>query len=260
MTSFDALARVVARLRAPDGCPWDRAQTPTSLRPYILEEAYEVVDAIDRGQAAALRDELGDLLFQVVLLAQMAKDAGLFDLDAVCQAITDKMVRRHPHVFDPNHREEDAGSVGAWEARKAKERGGGSMLDGVPAALPALVRAHRVGEKVARVGFDWPDLAAVRAKVDEELGELDAELRRQDQAAIAREYGDCLLALANLGRFMGVGPEEALREANTRFEDRFREVERMALDRGLSLHTLDAAALDALWREAKALRAPHELG
>lgn len=260
MTSFDELVAIVARLRAPDGCPWDRAQTPKTLRPYVLEEAYEVVDAIDRGQPDALRKELGDLLFEVVLLAQMAKDEALFDIDGVCAAIAEKMVRRHPHVFDPNHQEEDPGSVGAWEARKAKERSGTSMMDGVPMALPALVRAHRVGEKVARVGFDWPDLASVRAKVDEELGELDAELAGSDRAAVAREYGDCLLALANLGRFLGIGPEEALREANTRFEERFREVERLANARGVDLHTRDAEALDELWQEAKARRAEAERG
>ncbi len=254
MSSFADLAAIVARLRGPGGCPWDRAQTPRTMRPYLVEEAYEVVEAIESGDPGALKEELGDLLFQVVLLAQMAADAGQFTIDDVCAAIADKMVRRHPHVFDPAHREEDAGSVGAWEARKARERGAEtSMLGGLPAALPALVRAHRVGEKVSRVGFDWPDRAAVREQGDEELAELDEALAGGDPAAIEQEYGDTLLALANLGRFLGIGGEEALRSANDRFGARFRQVERLAAARDLNLHALDAEALDGLWQEVKAL-------
>ncbi|MCB9759165.1 MAG: nucleoside triphosphate pyrophosphohydrolase [Alphaproteobacteria bacterium] len=254
MRSFDTLVSIVARLRGPDGCPWDRAQTPATLRPYLVEESYEVIEAVESGDPDALRKELGDLLFQVVLLAQMAQDAGWFDMDAVCQAIADKMVRRHPHVFDPDHVEEDAGSVAAWEARKARERGAEvSMLDGLPKALPALVRAHRVGEKVSRVGFDWPDLAGVRAKVDEELAELDAELDAKDTAGIHAEYGDTLLALANLGRFIGLGPEEALRGANTRFDQRFRVVERLAAETGRPLTERSPEELEALWQRAKTL-------
>ncbi len=225
------------------------------MRPYLVEETYEVVEAIEGGDPAALREELGDLLFQVVLLAQMATDEGSFTLDDVVGDVRDKMVRRHPHVFDPDHVEEDAGSVGAWEARKAAEHSATarSMLDGLPRSLPALVRAHRIGEKVAKVGFDWPDLASVRHKVDEELTELDDELRADARLAAQAEYGDVLLATANLGRFLGVGPEEALRASSSRFEARFRTVENLARERGLRLHALDPGALDGLWREAKAL-------
>ena len=162
MSALHELIRVVARLRAPDGCPWDRAQTPGSMRPYLVEETYEVVDAIERGSPDDLREELGDLLFQVVLLAQMAREAGHFDIEGVAAGIAQKMVERHPHVFEPDHVEEDAGTVAAWEARKARARPAGrSMLDGLPPQLPALVTAYRVGEKVARVGFDWPDLGGV---------------------------------------------------------------------------------------------------
>lgn len=253
MPPFDRLVSIVARLRGPGGCPWDRAQDPGSMRPYLVEEAYEVVEAIEAGRPELLREELGDLLFQVVLLARMAEEAGDYDIHQVAEGIAEKMLRRHPHVFDPQHQEEDAGSVAAWEARKARERGAErSMLDGLPAALPALVRAHRVGEKVSRVGFDWPDLAGVRAKISEELGELDEALASGDAAAIEHEYGDTLLALANLGRFVGVGAEEALRSANSRFAERFRAVERLAAARGLDLHALDDEALDALWQEVKA--------
>lgn len=254
MESFDDLVAVVARLRAPDGCPWDRAQDPSSMRPYLVEEAYEVVEAIERDDPRELREELGDLLFQVVLLAQMASESGWFDMADVAGDIRDKMVRRHPHVFDPEHDEEDAGTVAAWEARKARERRatGRSMLDGLPSALPALIRAHRIGEKVAKVGFDWPDQQSVRAKVDEELGELDEALEAGDHDAVAAEYGDVLLAAANLGRFLGLGPEEALRESSARFERRFRHVERLADERDVLLHELDAEALDGLGRLAKA--------
>jgi len=254
MSALHELIRVVARLRAPDGCPWDRAQTPGSMRPYLVEETYEVVDAIERGSPDDLREELGDLLFQVVLLAQMAREAGHFDIEGVAAGIAQKMVERHPHVFEPDHVEEDAGTVAAWEARKARARPAGrSMLDGLPPQLPALVTAYRVGEKVARVGFDWPDLGGVRAKVDEELGELDEALAAGDAAAIEAEYGDLLLAVANMGRFVDATPEEALRGANRRFGVRFRRVEALAASRGLSLHEMDIEALDALWREAKAL-------
>jgi len=253
MTPFEELVSIVARLREPGGCPWDREQTLKSMRPYLVEEAYEVIDAIEGGSPAPLQEELGDLLFQVVLLARMGEEQGLFDIQTVSRGIADKMVRRHPHVFDPEHvSSEDEGSVAAWEARKARERGAErSMLDGLPTALPALVRAHRVGEKVARVGFDWPDRAAVRAKVDEELAELDEALVSGDAAAIEHEYGDVLLALSNLGRFVGVGAEEALRSANSRFGRRFRAVEGIAAERGLLLHELDDQALDALWEEVK---------
>ena len=212
MSALDDLVSLVATLRGPAGCPWDRAQTPATMRPYLLEEAYEVVEAIDGGEPGALQAELGDLLFQIVLIAQMAQEAGRFSIQDVALGIHHKMVRRHPHVFVPGHVEADAGSVSAWEARKAMERpAGSSALDGVPNALPALIRAHRVGEKAARVGFDWPDAGGVREKVDEELGELDAALAGGNPAEIVDEYGDALLALANLGRALGLSPEDALR-------------------------------------------------
>lgn len=222
-SGFDRLVAIVARLRGEGGCPWDRAQTPESLRPYVLEEAYEVLDAIDRGDVPDLKKELGDVLFQIVLLAQMAKEAGWFELSDVLEAINHKMVVRHPHVFDPTHQSDgNEGDVSAWEARKAKQRAGGSALDGVPGSLPALLRAHRISEKAGVVGFDWPDVAGVRAKIGEELEELDEAIASGDEAAITEELGDLLFAMVNLGRHLPVGTEEALRAATAKFERRFR--------------------------------------
>jgi len=247
------LVGIVARLRGDGGCPWDRAQTPETLRPYVLEEAYEVLEAIDHGADAELKKELGDLLFQVVLLARMAEERGAFDLSDVIAAISAKMVRRHPHVFDPDHVADGTeGEVAAWEARKATERPAEhSALDGVPAALPALLRAHRISEKASRVGFDWPDRSGVRAKVDEELAELDEALAEGNDAAIGEEYGDLLFALVNLGRFLPVPSEDALRNATAKFEGRFRTVESLLAADGRTVHGTDPDTLEAYWRRAK---------
>ncbi len=208
-----------------------------------------MVEAIDADDPAALLEELGDLLFQVVLLAQVAREAGWFDLDDVCRAITDKMVRRHPHVFDPEHEEPDAGSIAAWEARKARERDAeASALDGIPRGLPALLAAHRAGEKASRAGLDWTDAAGARQKVSEELAELDAAAAAGDLEAAERELGDLLHALAQWARLAGLSAEDALRGANARFARRFRALEQAARKLGRSLHDLDADTLEALWR------------
>jgi ATP diphosphatase len=240
----DRLRELIARLRAD--CPWDRAQDHLTMRPYLLEEAYEVLDALDAQDATRLREELGDLLFQVYFHARLAEERGEFDIEAVADGIVRKMVERHPHVFggggDP--------SIAGWEARKAARRTG-SRVDGVPLALPALLRAHRVGEKLHHVGFDWPDLAGVLAKVDEERAELAEALASGDAAAIRHEYGDLLLACANLGRFLGIAGEDALREANARFEGRFRTVEALAAAAGVKLEEAGLDRLEAWWQEAK---------
>lgn len=224
------------------------------MRPYLLEEAYEVLEAIDLADTTKLREELGDLLFQVFFLARLAEEQGAFDLEAVAEGIVTKMVERHPHVYGGADAGAGAtggaGTVGAWEARKAAKRKG-SRVDGVPGALPALLRAHRVGEKVAHVGFDWPDLSGVLAKIDEERAELDEAIASGDPAAIRHEYGDLLLACASLGRFLGVSGEDALREANTRFEGRFRKVEAAAAAAGVRLEDAGLARLEAWWQEAK---------
>ncbi len=256
MPPLESLVAVVERLRGPDGCPWDRRQDARSLMPYLVEETYELVDAVERGDPTAQAIEIGDLLYLLLLLVRIGAEAGSFDLDRVERAAVGKMERRHPGLFQgtrPVPVGAPMGSQAAWEARKAEERSGASALDGIPRQLPALLRAHRVAEKAARVGFDWPDRQGVLAKIEEERDELDEALASGEPAAIRREYGDLLLALANLGRFLGVPGEDALREASHRFEARFRALERVAASRGLDLHGSDLAVLEDLWREVKAL-------
>ena len=216
MSSLDQLVEIIARLRGPEGCPWDRAQDHRSMRPYLLEEVYEVLDAIDQPDAddAVLEEELGDLLFVVLLLCQIGTDEGRFTLSSVAARIADKMIVRHPHVFDPAQRDTPGGTLAAWEALKARKASRQSRLDGVPRARPALRRAHRQAEKAAAVGFDWPDHEGVFDKIQEEIGELREALDARDPAQIEAEYGDLLMSAANLGRHIGATPEEALRAAN----------------------------------------------
>lgn len=258
MQGIDELHAVVKRLRVE--CPWDAAQTPQSMRPYVLEEAHEVLEAIASGDPDAIQEELGDLLFQIVLISAMFEASGEFDLDRVAAGIAAKMVRRHPHVFAQDAQGRPPAdakeTIAQWEADKQRRRGPqGSILDGVPKTLPALLRAHRVGEKVAHVGFDWPDLSGVRAKIDEELAELDEALEQQDPAAIRHELGDVLLSTANLARFLELGPEDLLQDANRRFEGRFRTLEELARQGGLVLHEQSPQTLERLWEQAKALHA-----
>lgn len=250
------LLEVMACLRDPQtGCPWDVEQTFSTIAPYTIEEAYEVAGAIDRGDLEQLQDELGDLLLQVVFHAQMAKEAGAFDFDAVAGSIVAKMVRRHPHVFGDAQVASAAAQTRAWEAHKAEERastGHDRVLDGVSPGQPALLRAHKLGKRAAGVGFDWPDAAGARAKIDEELDELSGAVEEADAAAVAEEVGDLLFAVANLGRKLGVNPEEALRRANGKFESRFAQVEQAVQASGDDWSAFDLAALDALWGQAKA--------
>ncbi len=246
------LAAIMRRLLAEDGCPWDRAQTLESLRPYVVEEAHEVVDAIDRGDLGALREELGDLLFQVVFQAAITEQKGAFGLDDVVDAIAAKMVRRHPWVFGDERAEGEAGASARWEAIKAEERGasaGKGALAGVPLAMPALLRAVRVGEKAAAVGYDFADAAEARAKIAEELAEMDAA--SDDPEALEREIGDLLFAIASYARKRAVDPEGALRRTLGRFASRFDHAERTAGRRGDRLADLTPEQLDVLWRAAK---------
>ena len=254
--AFTKLVDIMARLRAPGGCPWDREQTHASIKPYLIEEAYEVAEAIEDGDFAELRKELGDLLLQVVFHAQMAAEAGHFDAADVVAAINDKMVRRHPHVFADVEVADADEVLRNWAAIKAEERQGDddtSALAGVPRGLPALARAHRLGDKAAHTGFDWSDAAGVLDKVDEELAELRAAVAAGATAEVEAELGDVLQALASLGRHLGLHAEEALQRANDRFARRFRRLEALAGERGLDLPQQDAAALEALWQEAKQL-------
>ena len=267
--AMTALLALMARLRDPEcGCPWDREQTFSTIAPYTIEEAYEVADAIERGDREHLREELGDLLFQVVFHARMAEERGWFDFGAVTNGIREKLVRRHPHLF--------AGATLApqdlmrvWEEQKAQERAttrarssardAGTVLTGVPRALPALTRAAKLGRRAARVGFDWPDARAVRAKVLEELHEVDDAIASAREAAeratppeeLSDELGDLLFTIVNWSRHLQVDAETALRAANDKFERRFARMESLAQARGLELAQLSAAEWDALWSEAK---------
>jgi tetrapyrrole methylase family protein/MazG family protein/ATP diphosphatase len=250
--SLYRLVDIMRRLLAPDGCPWDREQTLESLRPYVIEEAHEVVDAIDAGSPEELREELGDLLLQVVFQAELARAKGWFGPDDVVSAICDKLVRRHPHVFGDVKVSGSDEVVTNWEAIKAEEKAGRGVLDGVPKALPALLRALRVGEKAARVGFDWPDLTGARSKVDEELAELDAALVSGDAAHAGRELGDVLFALVSVARKANLDPEAALRGTLERFTQRVRGAEALAATRGLSLSGLAPETLEQLWQDVKA--------
>ena len=252
---IDRLIAIMARLRDPQrGCPWDVQQNFATIAPYTIEEAYEVADAIERADMAALRDELGDLLLQVVFHARMAEEAGHFAFDDVAAAIADKMVRRHPHVFGDARIASVAAQNEAWEAHKAAERaakgGAASVLDGVALALPALLRAAKISRRAARIGFDWPDIRDVIAKIAEEIAELEAELDGNGTAAAREEeIGDLLFAAANLARKLEIEPETALRRATAKFERRFRQVEALAALRGIGQ---DLAALEVLWQEVKA--------
>jgi len=255
MSSIDKLLEVMERLRdADDGCPWDQKQDFSSIAPYTVEEAYEVADAIAREDFAALRDELGDLLFQVVFHAQMASEAGLFDFDDVAGTISDKMLRRHPHVFGTDE-ERAAGAVdGAWERIKAEERAkkdDDSALAGVAVALPALKRAQKLGKRAGTVGFDWPDRHGVRGKIREELDELEAAVGSRSVASIEEEFGDLLFAVVNLARHLNVDPEKALTSANYKFERRFRDMESAVREGGKGLKGQSLESLDKAWRAAK---------
>jgi MazG family protein len=258
----DAIERLLAimqRLRGPGGCPWDREQTLESLRPYVLEETYEVLEAIDGGDVSAHREELGDLLLQIVFQAELRREAGAFEFADVADAISDKLIYRHPHVFgEQGSPVKDAeGVLKQWAALKREEKrkkgGGESVLEGVPREMPALARADRLTEKASRVGFDWPDAAGARAKVAEELAELDAAIAAGDLREVEHELGDLLFAAANLGRKLGLAPEEALRATIGRFVTRFTHVERRLAARGVPHGEATLAEMDALWEEAKAL-------
>ena len=249
------LLAIMARLRSPEGCPWDRQQTFATIAPYTVEEAYEVADAIERGDLHDLQGELGDLLFQVVFHAQMASEAGNFDFEAVAGAICDKLTRRHPHVFGnaaPLSAEEQSA---VWEDIKAAERGplDPSALHGVAKGLPALLRAHKLSKRAARVGFDFEDAGQCADKVDEELAEVRAAASHGSSASteIFEEVGDLLFAAANLARKLDVDAEAALRAANAKFERRFRAMESLAAKRGQVFAELDLAAQESLWQAVK---------
>jgi nucleoside triphosphate diphosphatase len=246
------LLAIMARLRGVDGCPWDRRQSFASIAPYTVEEAYEVADAIQRGDMRHLKDELGDLLFQVVFHSQMASEAGQFDFDQVVAAICDKLTRRHPHVFGDSGPLSYAEQTTAWEDIKARERrdSDASALHGVPNSLPALIRADKLSKRAARVGFDFEHAHQCADKVEEELAEVRATPESASQETF-EEIGDLLFAAANLARKLNVDAEAALRAANAKFERRFRAMESLAVERGQVFGQLDLAAQESLWQAVK---------
>jgi tetrapyrrole methylase family protein/MazG family protein len=250
MTSaVDRLRKIVAQLRSPDGCPWDREQTHQSLKPHLIEECYELVDAIDAGDDKEIKEELGDLLLQVVLHSQMASEEGRFDMDDVATVIADKLMHRHPHVFGENKLPDSEAVLRQWEViKRAEKQERNSALDGVPKALPALARAQKVQTKAARVGFDWNDADGALEKVQEELSEIESASERQ----IEEEVGDLLFAIVNFARKKGLDAEQALWQATAKFSDRFQAMERLAKDRELELASLTLSQMDRLWDEVKA--------
>jgi tetrapyrrole methylase family protein / MazG family protein len=278
---FDNLVRLMARLRAPDGCPWDRKQTHESLKPYLLEEAYEVLETIDRGESTLLQEELGDLLLQVLFHAQIAAESQRFSMNEVMEQLAEKLVRRHPHVFGGPDQKQSASNadqvLSRWEEIKRSEReqqgDASSALDGVPKTLPALLRAYQIQARASRVGFDWPEAGPVLEKLEEEIAELREAVASAAQpskpvadssagsgqesdgltrmARVEAEFGDVLFSMVNLARFLKVNPEEALRTATNRFMERFHYVEAQAAKTGRTLSAMTLAEMDALWNEAK---------
>lgn len=258
---LETLVAILDRLRDPGGCPWDREQTYATLRGYLMEEAYEALDALDRVEedgGSHLREELGDLLLQIVFLSRLAKEDGRFTIDDVVRGIAEKMIRRHPHVFGEETAEDSDEVLRNWERIKREEKGDAprSALDGLPAALPALIRAQRLGDRAARVGFDWPDAPAVLDKVREELAELEREVDAGRRERAGEELGDLLFSLTMLARKLDVDPEAALAATNRKFRRRFARVEEAARAAGEPLESLGLERLEALWSRAKAEEPP----
>ena len=255
MSSIQKLLDIMKSLRDPDdGCPWDLEQTFSTVAPYTIEEAYEVADAIARDDMADLKDELGDLLFQVVFHARMAEEAGDFDFTDVVSSVVEKMRRRHPHVFGSELERSAGPRKGSWESIKADERGGGpdaSAVAGVAKALPALTRARKIGNRASRVGFDWPDREGVRAKINEELEELEEAVGSRSSEQIEEEFGDFLFSVVNMARHLEIDPEKSLSGANYKFERRFRDMESAILKSGKPLKSYSLESLDKEWRAAK---------
>jgi len=252
--AFRKLVGLMAALRGPEGCPWDRKQTPESLKPFLVEECYEVVDALDEGRPDKIKEELGDLLFQILFHARIAEEQGHFSIDDVITAIHEKMIRRHPHVFGDEKLATDKEVLANWEEIKKKEKGHEdrkSVLEGVPKELPSLLRAHRLQERAARVGFDWNHLNEALPKLDEEIAEFKESLKEENAGKIEEELGDLFFTLVNISRFLGVNPDEALRKTISKFIRRFRYIEEHAENAGRSLNDMSLDDMEKLWQESK---------
>jgi MazG family protein len=250
VSPIDRLKQIVERLRSPDGCPWDREQTHASLQPHIIEECYELIDAIDDQDDQGMKEELGDILLQVVLHAQMASEEGRFDFDSVAEVISEKLIRRHPHVFGDTKLATSDAVLLQWDAIKRGEKTDReSALDGVPRGLPGLAKAQKMQSKAARVGFDWPDAVGPLEKVKEEIGEIE---QAGTGEKLAEELGDLLFSVVNFARKNQLDAEELLQAANRKFSDRFRKMEALAAARGLNFSSLTLSEMDQLWNEVKA--------
>jgi tetrapyrrole methylase family protein/MazG family protein len=249
---FERLVAIMAALRGENGCPWDREQTRESLKPFLVEETYEVLDAIDEGSPGKIKEELGDLLFQILFHCQIAKERNEFDIYDVMQTIAEKMEGRHPHVFGDAHYATSEEVLKQWEERKREEgKNRESILEGIPKELPALLKAHRIQARASRVGFDWKQVEDVLVKLDEELGEFRTALHRKDQREIEDELGDLFFVLVNISRFVGVNPEDALRKTISKFISRFRYIEMKAAEARVKLSEMTLEEMDALWDDAK---------
>jgi len=253
---LNELLSIMERLRAPGGCPWDREQSKESIVPFIIEEAYEVVAAIDARSPDNLKEELGDLLFQIIFICQLAREEGSFTMEEVMEGSIEKMVRRHPHVFGDVKAETSQEVLKNWAEIKKTEKAGRNdveqgCLSGIPDQLPALLRAHKVSGKAARVGFDWNDVEGAFGKVEEEIGEFRAALKEHDGAAMEEEFGDILFTLVNVGRFAGINPENALRKTVGKFIRRFHYVEDELKKKGEELSSASPEEMELLWKEAK---------
>lgn len=252
MADLQKLLDIMERLRAENGCPWDREQTSQTLTPYLVEETYEVIEAIGENSPPKIKEELGDLLFQIVFHCQIAKERGAFDIQDVIDTVSEKLTRRHPHVFGDAKFETPEQVLKQWEDRKKEEgKNRESILEGVPKELPSLLRAHRIQSRASRVGFDWNNIDGVMDKLDEELSEFRDALQQKDAAAIEEELGDIFFALVNISRFVRVNPEEALRKTIIKFISRFRFMEVKAAGMGRQLADMTPQELDDLWEEAK---------
>lgn len=252
MENFKKLVEIMAALRSESGCPWDKEQTRQSLTPFLVEETYEVLDAIERNDPVQIKEELGDLLFQIIFHCQVAKESAEFDISDVVDSISRKMIHRHPHVFGEEKFETSEEVLKQWEERKKEEgKQRDSILEGIPKQMPSLLRAHRIQSRAARVGFDWEKREDVIKKLDEEIAEFKEALNSEDQAAMQDELGDVFFSLVNIARFIGVNPEEALRRTISKFIHRFRHIEMRAADMGKKLSEMSLQEMDSLWNEAK---------
>lgn len=251
---FTELVKIMERLRGGDGCPWDKEQTPESLKPFLIEEAYEVLEALDEKDSDQLKEELGDLLYQILFHAQIAKERGEFDINDILEASVEKMTRRHPHVFGDKKARDSKEVLAHWEEMKRKEKGNKkrrSILDGVPRQLPSLLMAYQIQARAARIGFEWEKVDQVLDKLDEEISELKDACKKKDREDIGEELGDILFSLVNISRFLGINPEEALRIAIRKFTTRFSYMEDMASAEGRSLSSLSLEEMERLWEMAK---------